>query len=361
MPQSGVPLQFQQTAGALSNTQRANFASGIHRGSSCKSWVNPDAKKRPVLLYVSDAVDSYSYGQCSEVEIFDYRHRDLLGEASGFDGPEGECSDRNGDVYVVDYDDSKTVEFAYGNTTPMKTLSDGVGAPIGCSVNPKNGDLAVTNYCGYYSSDGCYSSSCYCPGNVLIYKGGSGNPTRINAAGVDWPAGYDPNGNLFIEGFNYPLCARNRICVGELPSGGGSFEVLNLSGATISWPSAVEWDGKYLGLGDQGYDLDQWQIHQATLSVSTLTVVSTTDLSVGTDCTLSRLTQWAFYSKKPNDLPKTEATQVAAGGALCYYSGKEHDYGIWAYPVSGDNPPVAHLHGRKPRDPDGQTIVAKPT
>jgi hypothetical protein len=70
----------------------------------------------------------------------------LLGEATGFEAPSGPCSDKKGDVYVTDFNAGTITEFAYGSTTPMRTLSDTTGSPDGCSVNPKTGDLAVTNW-----------------------------------------------------------------------------------------------------------------------------------------------------------------------------------------------------------------------
>src|SRR5579883_1977888 len=97
------------------------------------------ARKSSYVLYVGVT-------EGGAVDAYDFKSGELLGSASeGFQFPDGLCGDKKGDVYAVDYNAATITEFAAGTLTVIKTLADSTGYPIGCSVNPKNGDLAVTN------------------------------------------------------------------------------------------------------------------------------------------------------------------------------------------------------------------------
>jgi NHL repeat len=332
---------------STSGTVRRLFASASRAGSSPRvfvprrrAWVNPDAKNKQFLLYISDA-------GTGSVKVYDYKTETLLGETEGFALPYGECSDKSGNVYVVDFDLSEIFEFKYGHTTPSRSLADGLGYPIGCSINPKTGDLAVTNYFSYGSL----------PGAVLIYKNASGYPTQYAAAYYDWPPSYDPEGDLFVEGTSAGCGPYYTTCLEEFPSGGSRFSPIALSGATIGFSAAVEWDGKYLALGDQSYQgQNLTAVYQTAVSGSTATVVSTTVMSGTCDGSANNIVQWAFGSARPNDLPTKSATQVIGGNLWC-----KSYYGFWAYPKSGENDPVMTMrYGTAPVAADGQTLVRHP-
>ncbi|HEU5481261.1 MAG TPA: hypothetical protein VFU90_15555, partial [Candidatus Tumulicola sp.] len=81
-------------------------------------------------------------------------------------------------------------------------------------------------------------------------------------------------GNLFVEGFSWYGPA---IC--ELPLDGSSLETVTFSGATLSTPGGVMWDGKHLTFSDPhtGADRKETTLYRAAESASgDLTVVGAT-------------------------------------------------------------------------------------
>ncbi len=199
------------------------------------SWIAPEAKKGD-LLYVSDllaqVVDIYTYGHGFK----------LVGTLTGFFNPEGLCVDKAGDVWVVN-DTSGGVhqitEYAHGGTTAIKNLVNPNGNVNGCSVDPKSGDLAVVNFWG--PTEGA--------GGVSIYKNASGNPTSYTDPSIHWYyyCGYDNQGNLYVDGLSY---GSSKFGFAELPRGGNAFTDIALN-ETIYLPGGVQWDGKYMAVGDQ--------------------------------------------------------------------------------------------------------------
>jgi hypothetical protein len=149
-----------------------------------RSWMNPDAKKTD-LLYVSDegsgVVDVYSYKTPNG--------KGLMGQLTGFEFPYGDCSDEAGNVYIDDFLASQVVEYAKGGTTPLKTLAV-TGLPIGCSVDPATGNLAVSAFVEANPSTTC--------GGVWVFAGGSGTPTLYEDPNICeyWSPGYDNASNL---------------------------------------------------------------------------------------------------------------------------------------------------------------------
>lgn len=322
--------------GIVALQQTKKFASVVNRNLK----IGPAKKvKGAAFLYASDAgsgmVDVYNWQDDQE---------SLLGQAPGFQAPYGECSDRQGNVYVVDFQLSTISEFAYGTTTIIRTINDGLGEPIGCSVNPMNGDLAVSNFIDYTGN-----------GGMLVYKGGTGAPQQYASASNIWPPGYDPKGNLYVlgEGGN---CAVSAVCLEEFPNGGTAFYVLDLSGFAVNFPGAVEWDGKHLGVGDQEFQGQYVTgIYQVTVKGGTATAVSSTGMSATCYGDYNDIVQWAFDSKKANGVLKKPAIQVVGGDMWC-----QEYFGVWDYPKSGINNPILVAQGNAiPVDSMGQTLVTK--
>jgi hypothetical protein len=198
-----------------------------------RSWILPAAKNQD-LLYISDE-------EAQLVDIYTYKSHKLVGTLTGFFNPEGLCVDKTGDVYVTN-DTSEGVhqitEFAHGSTNPIRTINDPNGRANGCSVDPETGDLAVTNLWG--ASDG--------EGNVTVYAHASGSPTAYSNPNIYWYyyCGYDNNGNLFADGETISSV----FGLGELAKGGSSLGFVTID-QTIYLPGGVQWDGKYLAVGDQ--------------------------------------------------------------------------------------------------------------
>ncbi|HYL26727.1 MAG TPA: hypothetical protein VEW74_02770, partial [Candidatus Nitrosotalea sp.] len=131
------------------------------------------------------------------------------------------------------------LEYAHGGTSPIATLDDSGYFPVGCSVDPVTGNLAVSNF--------PTSSSAH--GNVVIYKHAKGPPTghytssKMNQMLL---CGYDGSGNLFVDG----LSQASAFEFVELPKGGSKLENITLN-HSIQSAGGVQWDGKHVAVGDQ--------------------------------------------------------------------------------------------------------------
>lgn len=228
-----------------------------------QSWMDSNASKRH-LIYASDM----KYGT---VDVYDYRVKDgkLEGQLTGFTYPYGECLDRLNNVYIVDFDASTITEFAHAGTSPIAVADDSYGNPIGCSVDPTTGDVAVSNY---YGNSGSGS------GGIVIYAGGlTGTATNYRDPNLHYlyPPGYDNKGNVYVEG----MSSADINGIAELPKGGGNLIDLTLSGASIGSPAGVQWVNPYVVFADTGYEGSYTEgLYSTTISGTTATVVSTSQL-----------------------------------------------------------------------------------
>jgi len=222
--------------------------------SHAKGWVSPSlksAKSTAPLLFVTDSV----YGT---VNIFSFPYLNLEAVITGFSFPEGECTDQAGDVWVAQGGNGTIVQLSRAGSI-INTLTDPIGYPVSCAINPKDGDLAVTNLGGPESA-------------VSIYKNASGTPTQITCSGVAqyYFDGFDSNGHLAVDGVtadnNYQACYGSE----------SSLSPLAIDGATIYFAGAVVWSSanKYWDFFDQ----DCQDIHNACaywLKISHGTATST--------------------------------------------------------------------------------------
>lgn len=225
------------------------------------SWIRPGAGKE-WLLYVSDA-------SSGTIDIYNYRvkARKLYGQITGLSFPYGQCTDAAGDVYVVDNTTAEIYEYAHGGLTPIATAVDNYGYPIGCSVDPKTGNVAVANF----------NSSASGAGGIDVFAGGL-NGSQSNYADASlfhfWPPGYDPNGNLFVQATDYS----GAKYFAELSVKHRKFALL--SGLTVGFPGSVAWDGSYIAVTDQNYQYGYTtMIYRVTVSGSTVTIVRGTQLT----------------------------------------------------------------------------------
>jgi hypothetical protein len=188
--------------------------------------------------------------------------------------------------------------------------------PIGCGVDPTTGDVAVSMYEGNSG-----------PGGVDIFAGGlSGAQTVYTDPTLwfYWPPAYDPKGNLFVEGMNSYL---HSPTLAELPAGSSTFT--DLTGITIGYAAAVQWDGFYIAAVDQGYQGGITSaINRVTVSGSKVTVVRTTQLT--DDCTGSNDAMGTVQPFVSGTTRKLNA--VVSGNYDC----QDH-LGFWNY-TNGGNP-----------------------
>ncbi|MGA9945901.1 MAG: hypothetical protein WBP75_12780 [Candidatus Cybelea sp.] len=292
-----------------------------------KSWVSPDVKRAPRVLFVSD--DS-----SGDVYIFTMPAMQLKGTLTGFSGPQGMCSDKQGNIWVVNTGTDQGLKYSRTGQL-LGSVSDPSGTPAGCAVNPTNGDLALSDILG---SSGA--------GGIEVYHNGSGSPTRYNNPSqyeYFFPA-YDTNGNLYVDGFSYPTRA---VMISELPSGSGTMHTVNYSGGTIGFPGGVNWDrvNGQLVVNDQECHATYAScVYQLTVSGSSATIVGATALNNfdGTACDVDQGTIAPF-------------SKYFAGPCITFaYSVSSVDR--WAYP-SGGTP--GHYNDSVVLEPIGSAISDK--
>lgn len=191
------------------------------------------AAKRRDLLYVSD-------GTFGNVYVFSYPAAKLVEELTHLAMPQGVCPDKGGNVYVVIAGDRAIEEYAHGGTRPVETLSDPSGTPLGCSIDPLNGDLAVTNQTGLSSGSAP---------NVAIYENARGKPVTYSDedASALYFCAYDDAGNLFVDGAS---SESGNDFLAELPKRQAKFVGIALD-KSVDPSGGVQWDGKYLDVGDR--------------------------------------------------------------------------------------------------------------
>lgn len=214
------------------------------RGGS--SWMLPEAKTASQLLYVAD------YGS-NQVSVVKLPQGKLVGTLSGFDGPFGECTDAGGDVFVADWGAGQIWEYAHGAKSPKNILADSGYYPIGCSVDPATGNLAVTNEIATSGGNG----------NVAVYANASGKPTFYSDGGITQFGfcAYDDAGNLYAGGG----ASGNDSLFVLLPKGQSNFTALSLD-ANVSGLQPMRWDGQDLAVldGDPGSLIYRFKISGST-------------------------------------------------------------------------------------------------
>jgi hypothetical protein len=185
------------------------------------------------LLYVSDT-------ETSDVYVYSYPDGKRKQRLTGFTDPGGECADSAGDVFVTNTGGSDVLEYAHGASKAKATLSDPGYFPIGCAVDPVSGNLAVTNFSKTSSSGG---------GDVVVYahaKGSIAGRYRDDKIPGMLLCAYDDHGDLFVDGD----ASGSSFAFAELPQGKSTFTNVTLD-QSIEMPGGVQWDGKYVVVGDQ--------------------------------------------------------------------------------------------------------------
>lgn len=196
---------------------------------SSGSWMLPDAVSRD-LLYVSDAHGA--------VYVFSYPDGKAVGVLRGFQSPAGICSDRFGNVYIVNTNAVEVLVYKHGGTKPIKALDTFGYYPFGCAVNPANGDVAVANF----------SSQAQGPGAVSIFHSGKGFPSNYSDTAINayFFVSYDNHSNLYVDGADY---GSYHTLFAELPKGATQFKAITLD-ETIHYPGGVQWDGSAMAIQD---------------------------------------------------------------------------------------------------------------
>jgi hypothetical protein len=136
--------------------------------------------------------------------------------------------------------------------------------------------------------------------------------------------GYDNKNNLFVDG----ITEGGSFELAELPKGASAFTTIRLK-QNISAPGQVQWDGKYLAVGDAG--VSPSIIYQFSISGSSGTAVGSTTLNG------SKMVEQFWIQGK---------TVI---GPDFYFSGT--GVGFWPYPGGGNADRTISLY-----DPFGATV-----
>lgn len=242
------------------------------------SWIRRDLQNQP-LLYVTNPNTVTIYSGLGGSSLT------LVGEIFGFQGPIGACADAQGDVFVVDGPARAVDEFAYGSVVPKSVLTDGLGEPYACAIDPGSGRLAVTNLTNATGGE---------PGNVLVYAPPSGSPAEYSDPQANEPlfCTFDRKGNLIVDAYDGafdPVIAR-------LASAGTKLKTLTMAGLDprkAYGPSGLESDGSVMLWGDNvNVDIDQLKI-----AGSTATLVATQPLG-----NLYSIGQFVTYGSKASEV-----------------------------------------------------------
>ncbi|MGA7201890.1 MAG: hypothetical protein WBX26_08675 [Candidatus Cybelea sp.] len=220
------PSSVANASGYVSSPGAPNVTLSAVEG---RSWMNPAAKKSD-LLYLDDATgDAY---------VYSYPKGQLMGTMTGLGEPQGECVDKKGDVFFTTFASEEIIEYAHGGTSPINTLSNPGEYMEGCSVDKTTGNLAAVDFEPSGGGGG---------GGVAIFANASGSPIVLNDTNLHlgYQIGYDNKGNIFVDGVD----SSNNFEFAELPKGSSSFTEIPLS-VSITTPGGVQWDGKYVTVGD---------------------------------------------------------------------------------------------------------------
>ena len=220
------------------------------------SWMSADAK-RVALLYVSDE-------DTSDVYVYSISTDRLVGVLTGFNGPRGICANKNHDIWITESGNSKLLEYAHGGTHPIHVLYDPGQYPVACSVESASGELAATNIIS--AKDG--------PGSLSLYANANGLPTLVPAFSQTYIDGYDPDGNLFVNGWNNVGWSQ----FGEIVRGQDTVTKLTIAGGAIGNAGGIQYADGSLALGDYQGISGHAAIYQVTVNGTTATITGTTEL-----------------------------------------------------------------------------------
>ena len=263
------------------------------------SWMSPDAKKAKGLLYVAEE-------GANDVLVYSYPAGKLMGTLTGFDTPTGICSNKAGDVFILNGNAMSLEVYAHGGSTPIRTLALPGYPYFNCSVDPTTGNLAL----------GVLAGSC---GNcIAVFTNATGTPTTYSPSGQNgFPGcGYDNNGNLFCDAYN----TSDGFALYEVAAGSNSATAVSVSGANGLEPGSIQWDGKDLAFANS----DGGTLYQIAVSGSSGSIVGSTTLN-GTG------NVWQFWlmntSGKKSKKERVIAPTVNTGGM--------GEVGYWKYPAGG--------------------------
>jgi hypothetical protein len=259
--QSGFAPSAMTSAQMLSSTQRTStrphtvFMNGSlvhgdmvgrmnHRGFGPNA---PFTCNGP-CLYVSDLISN-------EVDVYKYKAGTVGAEVAllfGFNGPDGICVGRSkipgptmgkNLVWIVNNGGSQIFGYQYGQNSPTYIVNvfdpDPGYIPVGCSVDPKTGDLAVTDVTS--TVGGLGNVAVFTPSEQAV---SNGPPSRsFTAPNIYnyYRLGYDNRGNLWVDGLD---STQTTFEFAKCPPGCAEAKPATLN-QPITFPGQVQWDNEH--------------------------------------------------------------------------------------------------------------------
>ncbi|HEX4014222.1 MAG TPA: hypothetical protein VHX17_10100 [Candidatus Cybelea sp.] len=266
--------------------------------NAARSWMAPDAKKANTLLYVADE-------GANVVDVYSYPGGKLKGTLTGFETPTGVCSDKKGNVYILNGASESLEVYAHGASSPTEQLEVPGYPEFTCSVDPTTGNLALSVLAG----------SCgYC---IVIFPKGSQTPTTYMPSGqTGLPGcGYDNKGNLYCSAYG----ASDAFALYELPKGSKTVGTISVNASGIL-AGPGQWDGTNFTVGSGAGST----LYQIKISGSSGSVAGSTILSGAGQV-------WQFWITKNLGGKKHKGLRVI-GPTTTSNSGI---VGYWSYPAGG--------------------------
>jgi hypothetical protein len=207
----------------------------VQNGRRRGSWMLPEAGAQRSLLYAASN---------DIVEVYAYPGGRLLGSLGAFNGTQGLCADKTGDVFITAFGDDALYEYAHGGTTQIAVLR-GPYPVIACAVDPKTDNAVAVSYGGAtvfpYNRKRGYRFAKYYPfyPSSAIYEGAY--------------CTYDAQGDLFVDGTLYQ---ESGLALSELPKASATYENITLD-ESLKGPGAMQWIGNDLTVADRGSSSEQ--------------------------------------------------------------------------------------------------------
>lgn len=176
------------------------------------------------------------------------------------------CADPKGYLWAAVENPPEILKYRHGRTKQVKKIVKGLQEPIGCSVDPQSGDLAVVN--------GATSSK---PTLLAIYHNGKGAPSLYydsKFADFDY-CSYDSSGNLVIQGIESG--SKGFTLYTELAEGSKTLQDVNL--IVSEPPRGIQWDGSNFAVSY----LDSNMIYRYAIANGQATLTGQTQLAVKGD------------------------------------------------------------------------------
>ena len=193
-----------------------------------------DADRRN-LLYVS--ADDSGKVNGDHVYVFAYPSGKPEGVLTGFTGPAGLCTDKDGDIFVTNYNGADVVVRPRWNSA-NRNAGRTVYVPdrlLDRSDNrkPCNNKCLRTEQLGQHRD--------------LSAREGYSAALRVDLLDY-FGCSYDDAGNLFVVAYDNSL----KFAFAELPKGSATFTDITLDGKVKKryGLATIRWDGKYVALGN---------------------------------------------------------------------------------------------------------------